>query len=381
MKFYNLNDLKNDSTKDKISVFLRCDLNITDTDFTRVDLSLPTINFLLGINTISKIIICTHLGRPEGKFSKKLSVKNQLLPILQKKISNKIQYINLKESTDLNKLNSDFKTKQIFLLENIRFDDREIVNSPDLVDLIASFSDVYVNDAFGTSHRRHASVYGISKVIKSYAGLLLEKEMQIIKGLFQNKTPNSCLIIGGAKIDDKAEVMMNLITKVDNIIIGGGMVSSFLTNKFPNSVNINLLDSNRDKFIIPEDLVISKEFKRDSQFKIINSSNYDEDMFIVDIGPKSSKKIDLIIQSSKFIVWNGSMGVFEWNGAENGTLNLINSLESNIHAVKYAGGGSTIEAINNYGLKHSFTHISSGGGAFLELLESGSLPALENLKY
>ena len=381
MKFFNLDDLKNDSKKKNISVFLRCDLNITDTDFTRVELSMPTINYLLSIKNISKLIICTHLGRPNGKFSKKLSVKNLLLPILQTKIKNKIQYINLGNDLDLSLLNSESDVKQVFLLENIRFDNREILNSPKLVKLISSFSDVFVNDAFGTSHRKHASVYGISKAIKSYAGLLLEKETQLIDDLFQKQISSSTLIIGGAKIDDKAGVMMNLLGKVDNIIVGGGMVSNFLLNKFPGSVDTNVLELNRDKFIIPEDLLISHKFQPGSQLTLIKSSNYDQNTFIVDIGPKSSKRFDQVIQSSKLIIWNGSMGVFEWKGAEKGTLSLINSLESNYDAIKYAGGGSTIEAINNYGLKESFTHISSGGGAFLELLESGNLPALENLKY
>jgi len=376
MKLFNLDDLKNDYENIDINVFLRCDLNVTENDYTRIDLSIPTILELLEFNSVKKLIICTHLGRPKGNFDPKLSTKNIIKPYLEKKLKKSIIQLNLNDNNDINNLINS-SGKLIYLTENIRFFDGETNNSVQIVDKIKSFSDVYVNDAFGVSHRKHASVYGISNEIKSYAGRLLEKETEVIDSLGSSKS-NTTLILGGAKIEDKAGILANLVDKTQRILIGGGMVSSFITKDFPKTFNKKIYEENEEKFFVPSDVVKAEEFSSKSRAEIVNAELFNKGSFIIDIGPKTINKYSEIVKDSETVIWNGSMGVFEWESGRLGTKELIKSIE-NSKCKAYAGGGSTIEAINSFGAKDSFEHISSGGGAFLELLESGSLVGIDNL--
>tara|TARA_B100001029_G_scaffold179624_1_gene189929 strand:- start:3024 stop:4166 length:1143 start_codon:yes stop_codon:yes gene_type:complete len=376
MKLFNLDDLKNDFKNSDINVFLRCDLNITENDYTRIDLSVPTINELLELDSVKKLIICTHLGRPERSFDPELSTKNKIKPYLEEKLRKAIIHLNLNDDNDIDKLMKK-SGKSIYLTENIRFYDGETSNGIELINKIKSISDVYVNDAFGASHRMHASVYGISNKIKSYAGRLLEKETEVIDSLGTSKS-NTTLILGGAKIKDKVGILMSLADKVQSILIGGGMVSSFLTEDFPETFNKKVYEDNRDKFFIPIDLVTVKDLSPESKTEKIDSELFNKDTFIIDIGSKTIKKYSKIINKSETVIWNGSMGIFEWESGCLGTKELIKSIMDS-KCMTYAGGGSTIESINSFGDKDSFDHISSGGGAFLELLESGSLVGIDNL--
>jgi len=380
MQLRNLDDFVLELGQKKANVFLRCDLNITPNDFTRVDLSIPTIKRLMSIPGVKKLFICTHLGRPKSGYQANLSVKNQLLNLLENSLNIDIDVVDVRESDDIIKLLNESKEgTRVFLLENIRFLEGEEANGEELVDLIASFSDVFVNDAFGVSHRKHASVFGISEVLTSYSGLLLEKEFGVLNDLFNNSNNNSVLVIGGAKIEDKAGVMINLIDRVDKILVGGGMVESFLSGQLSKIIKDKLLKDNLHKIIFPRDVVVASEFDQSAAVSICNSDKFDGNGFIIDVGPRTSKNFDEIIQSADLIVWNGSLGVFEWESGQNGTVQLLKSIEENNTAKSYAGGGSTIEAINRLGKKEVFTHISSGGGAFLELLESGTLSGIKNL--
>ncbi|MEC7880677.1 MAG: phosphoglycerate kinase [Chloroflexota bacterium] len=376
MNLFNLDDLKNDYRNVDINVFLRCDLNITESDYTRIDLSIPTILELLEFNSVKKLIICTHLGRPKGNFDPKLSTKNKIKPYLEKKLKKSIIQLNLNNDNDINSLIND-SGRLIYLTENIRFSDGETNNSAELIGKIKSFSDVYVNDAFGASHRKHASVYGISKEIKSYSGRLLEKETEVVDSLGSSES-NTTLILGGAKIEDKAGILSNLIDKTQRVLIGGGMASSFITKDFPKTFNEKIYEENADKFFVPSDVVKVEEFSSKSKTEIVNAELFNKSSFIIDIGPKTIDKYSEIVKGSETVIWNGSMGVFEWKSGCLGTKELIKSIE-NSKCKAYAGGGSTIEAINAFGVKDSFEHISSGGGAFLELLESGSLVGIDNL--
>lgn len=377
MNLFNLDDFKSDFENKIASVFLRCDLNITENDFTRIDLSLPTIKELLGYGFVRKLIICTHIGRPHNNFDPNLSVKTRIKPYLEKKLGILINFVDLNNNNDVEKLLNN-NEKSVYLAENIRFIEGEISNSPELIGKIKSFSNVYINDAFGSSHRKHASVYGISRALKSYSGRLLEKETDVIDKIINSK--DITLILGGAKIEDKIGIMMNLADKVQNILIGGGMVSSFLTQDFPKTFNKEIYEKNIEKFVIPKDIVVTKEFSPNSASFQINANNFNQNTFIVDIGAKTSEEFSEVIKSSEVIIWNGSMGVFEWEFASAGTLNIIKNIAMNNSCKAYAGGGSTIEAINLFGSPGSFEHISSGGGAFLELLESGTLIGIDNLK-
>ena len=211
----------------------------------------------------------------------------------------------------------------------------------------------------------------------SYAGELMLKELSTITKINSTSSAKSVLIIGGAKIEDKSGILVNLIEKVDKIIIGGGMIANFLTKNLDKKLK-EIYHNNKEKFYIPEDLLVSKNFSENSEKNIIHVSDYNDSLNIVDIGFKSIKSISELLKNIEIAIWNGSMGVFEWEQCSMGTKSLINLLKEN-NIKTYAGGGSTIEAINKFDHKSSFEHVSSGGGAFLELLEKETLPGIENL--
>ena len=375
MNLKDLHDLEKKYNNRNINVFLRCDLNITENDLSRIYLSIPTIKQLIGFKFINKIIICTHLGRPNLR-DNEFSLINRVHPELEKILDKNIEFIKYDEKLEFESF-KESKNK-IFLLENIRFFNGEKENDFQLSSALASLCDVYVNDAFGSSHRNHSSVYGISLIMDSYAGYLLKKEFSILDSLFSTTSGKLVLILGGAKIDDKVGILVNLIDKVEKVIVGGGMIANFLTNNLNDRLN-EIYKKNIEKFYIPEDLLVSENFSKNSTTKTIFSENFDDSLKILDIGKKSLSSIEIILKEMETVLWNGSMGVFEWEHCSIGTKGLINILSSNKKLKSYAGGGSTIEAINNFGKFSSFEHVSSGGGAFLEMLEKGILPSIKNL--
>ena len=375
MNLKDLHDLEKKYNNRNINVFLRCDLNITENDLSRIYLSIPTIKQLIGFKFINKIIICTHLGRPNLR-DNEFSLINRVHPELEKILDKNIEFIKYDEKLEFESFKKS--KNKIFLLENIRFFNGEKENDFQLSSALASLCDVYVNDAFGSSHRNHSSVYGISLIMDSYAGYLLKKEFSILDSLFSTTSGKLVLILGGAKIDDKVGILVNLIDKVEKVIVGGGMIANFLTNNLNDRLN-EIYKKNIEKFYIPEDLLVSENFSKNSTTKTIFSENFDDSLKILDIGKKSLSSIEIILKEMETVLWNGSMGVFEWEHCSIGTKGLINILSSNKKLKSYAGGGSTIEAINNFGKFSSFEHVSSGGGAFLEMLEKGILPSIENL--
>ncbi|MBK65488.1 MAG: phosphoglycerate kinase [Chloroflexi bacterium] len=375
MNLKDLHDLEKKYNNRNINVFLRCDLNITENDLSRIYLSIPTIKQLIGFKFINKIIICTHLGRPNLR-DNEFSLINRVHPELEKILDKNIEFIKYDEKLEFESFKKS--KNKIFLLENIRFFNGEKENDFQLSSALASLCDVYVNDAFGSSHRNHSSVYGISLIMDSYAGYLLKKEFSILDSLFSTTSGKLVLILGGAKIDDKVGILVNLIDKVEKVIVGGGMIANFLTNNLNDRLN-EIYKKNIEKFYIPEDLLVSENFSKNSTTKTIFSENFDDSLKILDIGKKSLSSIEIILKEMETVLWNGSMGVFEWEHCSIGTKGLINILSSNKKLKSYAGGGSTIEAINNFGKFSSFEHVSSGGGAFLEMLEKGILPSIKNL--
>ena len=383
----NLNDKK---------ILLRLDLNVplkngVITDQTRIDKILPVIQFLLKKN--SKIIIISHVGRPRGKVNKDLSMK-PICENLEKKINRKIKIID----SDIFKLKQEdlFKdpNDQIVFLENIRFYDEEEKNDLNFSKHLAGLADLFVNDAFSCSHRAHASVSKITQFLPSFAGLQLEIEINALKKVTTDiKKPITC-IIGGSKISTKIGIIKNLIPKFNNIIIVGGMANNILNHKGI-SIGKSIKEDNCETIIneifetskkysceitYPEDVLVGKNFKDKSQVKELNEIS--EDDLILDIGPKTIKKIKDIIQNSATVLWNGPAGFFENPNFANGSHEIAkaiikNNQNNSIYSV--AGGGDTIALINQINAVKDFNFVSTAGGAFLEYLEGKELPGIKAL--
>ena len=390
----NIKDFQNLNQK---KVLLRLDLNVPlnqgkITDETRIDKILPTLNFLLKEN--SKILIISHVGRPNGKIIKDLSLK-PICENLEKKINKKIQMIN----NDIFKLKKDDLFREpnshINLLENIRFYKEEEKNDLNFTKHLASLVDLFVNDAFSCSHRNHASVSRITEFLPSYAGLQLETEVNALKKVTSEiKKPITC-IIGGSKISTKIGIIKNLIPKFDNIIIVGGMANNILGfngNKIGKSITENnceeiikqifdLSKKHSCKIIYPEDVLIGKHLE--DKARIRELSEIADDDFILDIGPKTIDKIKNIIENSETILWNGPAGYFENPNFANGSYEIAKTIvkknkTKSVYSV--VGGGDTIAVINQINAIKHFNFVSTAGGAFLEYLEGKELPGIKALK-
>ena len=380
---------------DKI-ILLRLDLNVPlsngkISDTTRIDKILPTLKFLIKQN--SKIIIISHVGRPKGKVVNGLSLK----PICDD-LSNKLNQ-NVKLITkNINEINNKdlFKNiyEKIIMLENIRFYSEEEKNDRLFAKHLASFADIYVNDAFSCSHRAHASIHRISSFLPSYSGLQLDLELKALTKITSEvKKPITC-IIGGSKISTKINIIKNLIPKFDNIVIVGGMANNIIKYKGHN-IGKSLQEENSDqiineifllskkkscKIMYPEDVVVAKDLNGNPQIKKINEISSDE--MILDIGPKTIKIINNIIDESNTILWNGPAGYFENPSFANGSIKIAEKIIENNKANKIysvAGGGDTVSLLNNLNSINNFNFVSTAGGAFLEYLEGKELPGIKAL--
>ena len=380
--------------KDK-KIILRLDLNVPlidgiITDTTRIDKILQTIKFLLEQN--SKIIILSHVGRPKGKIVEELSLK----PIgeeLEKKLNEKVKLIK----DNINKIDKNFIesfNEKILLLENIRYYPEEENNDEKFAEHLAGLGDIYVNDAFSCSHRAHASVCEISKFLPSFSGLQLDLEVEALKKITSNITKPVTCIIGGSKISTKINVIKNLISKFDNIIIVGGMANNIIEyqgNNIGKSIKeenvhsivneiISLSKKENCKIIYPEDVIVSNNLNGLPKIKELGEINSDE--MILDIGPKTIKKISEIIDITKTILWNGPAGYFENPDFANGSIEIAkkiieNNKENKIYSV--AGGGDTVSLLNSLNAVENFNFVSTAGGAFLEYLEGKELPGIKAL--
>ena len=391
-----MRNIKNELNLNKKKVLLRLDLNVPlingkITDTTRIDKIIPTIKFLLKNDV--KIIILSHVGRPKGKFINELSLK-PICEDLKKKLSENIKLItkNLKEIDSGNLFNN--QNDKIVMLENLRFYEEEEKNDNEFAKHLASFADIYVNEAFSCSHRAHASIFEITKFLPSYAGLQLNLEIDALTKITSEiKKPISC-IIGGSKISSKIDIIKNLIPKFDNIIIVGGMANNILKYKGHNigkSIQENDCDevikeifslSNKEncRIIYPEDVVVSKSLNGSPRIKESNDVLKDE--LILDIGPKSIKNICSIIEESKTILWNGPAGYFENPNFAKGSFEIAKKIikknkANNIYSV--AGGGDTVALLNKLSVVKNFDFVSTAGGAFLEYLEGKELPGIRAL--
>ena len=382
--------------KDK-KILLRLDLNVPlenrkITDATRIDKIIPTLKFLIKQN--SKIIILSHVGRPKGKFVNELTL-NPICKDLSKKLNQNVKLI----TNNINEINNKdlFKNndEKIIMLENIRFYPEEENNDPEFAKHLASLADIYVNDAFSCSHRAHASIHQISNFLPSYSGLQLDLEVSALKKITSEiKRPITC-IIGGSKISTKINVIKNLISKFDNIIIVGGMANNVI-KYIGHNIGKSLQEENSDliikeifslskkvncKLVYPKDIVVGKELNGTPQIKELNEISSDE--IILDIGPKTINIINNIIDESNTIFWNGPAGYFENPNFANGSIKIAEKIIENNKSNKIysvAGGGDTVSLLNSLNAFDNFNFVSTAGGAFLEYLEGKELPGIKALK-
>ena len=392
-----MKNIQNLQNLDGKKVLLRLDLNVPlkegiIKDETRINKILPVLNFLL--NKKAKIIIISHVGRPKGKINPELSMKPICIN-LETKINEKINLI----TEDIRKIDNKnlFKNLScnVVILENIRFYSEEEDNDLSFAEHLATLGDIYVNDAFSCSHRAHASVANITKFLPSYAGLQLNSEVDALQKVTTNiKKPITC-IIGGSKISTKIGIIENLIPKFDNIIFVGGMANNILNYK-KISIGKSIYEKNCNKIIekifekskenscsiiYPEDVIIGKKLEGEPILKELNE--IDDDDMILDIGPKTVKKIDTLIDSSKTVLWNGPAGYFENPNFANGSYEIAKSIVKNFKSnsiYSVAGGGDTIAVINKINAMNDFNFVSTAGGAFLEYLEGKVLTGISALK-
>ena len=361
------------------------------TDNARIVAALPTIKYLIENN--ARIILLSHLGRPKGEAKKEFSlapVAKELSKLLNKDVkflqSNLVVDDNVK--TEVLKL----KDREVALLENTRFRNEETKNIDDFSKELAELGDLYINDAFGTSHRAHCSNVGLCKFLPSAVGFLVEKEISIMGKALSNPERPFVAILGGAKVSDKITVIENLIEKVDSIIIGGGMAFTFLKS-LGYSVGKSLLEedkidlakeliekakSKNVKILLPIDVVVSKEFSNDSEFKTVNIDSIEDDYMGLDIGEKTVKLFSDEINNAKTVVWNGPMGVFEMSNFAKGTFEIAKAIAES-ESISIIGGGDSASAAEKSGYKDKITHISTGGGASLEFLEGKILPGIDSI--
>ncbi len=374
-------------------VIIRADFNVPlddslqVADDTRIRSTLPTIN--RAIDEGAKVILCSHLGRPKGRFDPKLS----LAPVakrLQRWLGKDVLFAPDCVGPSVEKLVARMKPGDVLLLENLRFHPEEEKNDVEFSKALASLGDVYINDAFGAAHRAHASIVGIPKFIKeSAAGYLLKKEIEYLEGAVENPIRPFVAILGGAKVSGKIGVIENLGKKVDKVIIGGGMAFTFIKAiglEIGNSlVENDMLDfakgvqehalSRGVKFYLPVDCVVAASREPGAETKIVPVQEIPKDWYALDIGPASVKLFTEALQNAKTILWNGPMGVFEMDAFARGTMAIAHAV-ANAYALTIIGGGDTALAVHRAGESENMSFISTGGGAALELLEGKALPGL-----
>ncbi len=378
------------------SVLVRVDFNVPlndelqITDDTRIKAALPTINYL--IEKQAKVILCSHLGRPKGEFNMKYS----LAPVAEylKNVYGKENVIFAQDviGESAKQAVSDAKPGQIVLLENLRFHKEEEKNDPAFAQKLASYADVYVNDAFGTAHRAHASTAGVAAYLPAVAGYLIKKELDFMGGALEDPQRPFVAILGGKKVSDKIGVINNLIDKVDTLIIGGAMAYTFfsamglktgtsLVEKDKIELANSLLKKAADKgvkLLLPIDCVVVNEFAPDAEKQVVKRENIPDGWEGMDIGPETRKLYAEAVAPAKTVIWNGPMGVFEFPRFAEGTKAVAEAL-THCNGITIIGGGDSAAAVEQLGYADKISHISTGGGASLEFLEGIELPGVAAL--
>ena len=358
-------------------------------DDTRIKAALPTIDYLLEND--AKVILMSHLGRPKGEAKPEFSLK-PVADWLENHYKDKFHFFPSPEVVDdkVKEEVANLKEGEVCLIENTRYVAGETKNDPEFAKKLASLADLYVNDAFGTSHRAHASNVGVASILPSAVGFLIEKEIDVMGKALEAPEHPFVSILGGAKVSDKIGVIENLITKVDTILIGGGMAYTFLKaqgkeigkslleeDKMDLSLElIKKAEANNVEILLPVDVVIADEIKAGAETEIVDIDSIPEDKEALDIGPKTAELFSSKIKEAKTVVWNGPMGVFEIKEFADGT-NKVAAALAESDAITIVGGGDSALAIELAGLKDKITHVSTGGGASLEFLEGKTLPGID----
>jgi phosphoglycerate kinase len=377
-------------------VLLRVDFNVpldintgAISDDSRIRASLPTIKYLIAHK--AKIILCSHLGRPKGEVVKEL----RMAPIAQR-LS---QLINLPVSMASDCIGQEVESKvrmlkegDILVLENLRFHPEEEANDNDFAQKLAGLADIYVNDAFGTAHRAHASTASVAKYLPAVAGFLMAKELEVMGKLLHNPERPSACIIGGAKVSDKIELVQNMLRRVDMLLVGGGMAATFMKTQ-GYEVGHSLIENDKlglakkllqeakewgVPFLLPIDAVVAEEIKAGASTRVVPITDIPSGSHIVDIGPQSIELFYSELRKCRTIMWNGPMGIYEIPQFAQGTRSIASFL-SNLNATTIIGGGSSAEIVQEMGLTDKMTHVSTGGGASLRFLEGVTLPGVEVL--
>ena len=373
-------------------VLVRCDFNVPQdeegniTDDRRIIAALPTIKYLMEHN--AKVILCSHLGRPKGEFNMKYSLKpiaKRLSELLGKKVHMADDVIG----DSAKSLVASLREGDVMLLENVRFHKEEEANDMAFSKALAELADVYVNDAFGTAHRAHASTEGVAKYLPAVCGYLIQKEINVMGKALNNPVRPFVAILGGKKVSDKINVITNLIDKVDELLIGGGMAYTFFKAK-GYEIGKSICEDDKVelakelmekaahkgvKLLLPVDNVVATEFSNDAESKVVASNEIPADWEGVDIGPETVKLYGDALKNAKTVIWNGPMGVFEFDKFAVGT-NEIAKILGGLDAITIIGGGDSAAAIEKGGFADKMTHISTGGGASLEFLEGKELPGI-----
>ncbi len=374
-------------------VLVRCDFNVPldketgeITDNRRIRAAIPTIEYLINHN--AKVILCSHLGRPKGEFNLKYSLK-PVAEELSKLLGKEVKLAKDVIGEDAEKLTSEIKEGEVVLLENVRFHKEEEENDPEFAKKLASFAEIYVNDAFGTAHRAHASTAGVADYLPAVSGFLIEKELEFLGNALDNPERPFVAILGGAKVSDKIGVIENLLDKVDTLIIGGGMAYTFYKAQ-GHSIGTSICEEDKIdlandilnkakeknvKILLPIDNHVSAEYSNEAEDKYVESAEIPEGFMGLDIGPKTIELFKNAIKNAKTVVWNGPLGVTEFSKFEEGTKAIAEAL-AETEAVTVIGGGDSAAAVEKFGLADKMTHISTGGGASLEFLEGKVLPGI-----
>lgn len=387
-------DFKGKKTLIRVDYNVPLDMNSNITDDKRIVASMPTIKKILSDGGMA--IIMSHLGRPKGVRVDDMSLR-PVANYLSNSLDTKVHFANDCNTDIAKQVVSEAKLGEVVLLENLRYYAEEEANDEDFASNLAALGDVYVNDAFGTAHRAHASTYAVAKKFENrFAGKLIEKEIEYLEDVVNNAMKPFTAIIGGAKVSGKIDVIESLFSKCDNILIGGGMVFTFLKaqglevgkslvedDKIEMAKKI-LADAkaNNVNLVLPTDIVAAKEFSNDTEFENVSINHIPSDRMGLDIGTESTKRYAEHIENSNTVLWNGPMGVFEMDNFAKGTIGVAEALATATSrgANTIVGGGDSVAAIRKLGFENKVSHISTGGGASLEFLEGKKLPGIEALR-
>ncbi|CUS98185.1 phosphoglycerate kinase [Candidatus Kryptobacter tengchongensis] len=380
-------------------VLVRVDFNVPIesgkvSDDTRIRESLPTIKKIISEG--GKAILISHLGRPKGGFDPKYSLK-PVAEHLSKLLNMPVKFAPDCVGEEVKKMVAELKEGEVLLLENVRFHPEEEKNDENFARELASIADVYINDAFGSAHRAHASTEGVARFVKETAiGYLMQKEVEYLSKALLNPEKPYVAILGGAKVSDKIQVIKNLMEKVDAFLIGGGMANTFLKAKgyevgkslveedkidFAKEI-LNEAEKRNVKFVLPVDCVIADKFANDANFEVVSVDKVKPDWMILDIGTETIKMFCEVLKDAKMVVWNGPLGVFEFENFAKGTFEIAKFLAEITQkgAVTIVGGGDSASAVAKAGLSDKVSHVSTGGGASLEFLEGKILPGISAIQ-